>query len=135
MRNAVAFFLMLVAVTAARAEEVQWHGFENGMARSRFEKRKAVLFFRADWCPYCTEMEQKTFRDPAVVQALNRHFIPIRIDSDREAETARLFRVKSLPDLWFMSEAGEVIGHRPGYIPVEQMLKILNVVNATGKMQ
>ncbi len=63
MRNAVAFFLMLVAVTAVRAEEVQWHGFENGMARSRFEKRKAVLFFRADWCPYCTEMEQKTFRD------------------------------------------------------------------------
>ncbi len=135
MRSAVLLFLMLAASTAAAAQEIQWHGFESGMARSRFEKKKAVLYFRADWCPYCAEMEQKTLRDPAVVEALNRHFIAIRIDSDREKETAQMFRVKSLPDLWFMSETGEVIGHRPGYIPPPQMLKILNAVNATGKMQ
>ncbi len=135
MRSAVLLFLMLSAWTAAAAQEILWHGFESGMARSRFEKKKAMLYFRADWCLFCAEMEQKTLRDPAVVESLNRHFIAIRIDSDREKETAQLFRVKSLPDLWFMSETGEVIGHRPGYIPPPQMLKILNAVNATGKMQ
>lgn len=135
MRSVVALFLMFFACAAAPAEEIQWHGFESGMARSRFEKKKAMLYFRADWCSFCAEMESKTFRDPAVVEALNRHFIAIRIDSDREGETARMFRVKSLPDLWFMSETGEVIGHRPGYIPIAQMMKILNAVNATGKMQ
>jgi thioredoxin-related protein len=73
-------------------------------------------------------MERKTFKDPAVIASLNRNFIPIRVDSDRDSKTASLYRVKGLPDTWFISESGEVIGHRPGYIPTDQLMGILNVV-------
>lgn len=112
----------------AASDTIDWHPYESGMARSRFEKKKVFLYFHADWCTYCGEMERKTFKDPAVIAALNRNFIPIRVDSDREKAVASLFRVKGLPDSWFLTENGAVIGHRPGFIPSDQMVKILTVI-------
>jgi thioredoxin-related protein len=52
------------------------------------------------------------------------------VDSEREKTAASLFRVKGLPDSWFLTENGEVIGHRPGFIPSDQLTKILNVITA-----
>lgn len=112
----------------AAADKIDWHSYESGMARGKFEKKKVFLYFHAQWCTYCLEMERTTFKDPAVIAALNRNFIPIRVDSERETAPAALYRVKGLPDLWFLAESGEVIGHRPGFIPAEQLMKILNAV-------
>jgi thioredoxin-related protein len=47
------------------------------------------------------------------------------VDYDREKKISALFRVKGLPDNWFFSNDGEIIGHRPGYIPPNVFLKIL----------
>ena len=134
MKIAKALVLLLVLLAGgavscpAAADKIDWHTYESGMARSKFEKKKVFLHFYADWCTYCVEMERKTFKDPAVIAALNRNFIPIRVDSDRDKKTALLYRVRGLPDTWFISESGDVIGHRPGYIPPDQLMGLLNVV-------
>jgi thioredoxin-related protein len=134
MKTGKVLILMLVLLVGgvasgpAAADKIDWHTYESGMARSKFEKKKVFLHFYADWCTYCAEMERKTFKDPAVIAALNRNFIPIRVDSDRDKQTASLYRVKGLPDSWFISESGDVIGHRPGYISTEQLMGILNVI-------
>jgi thioredoxin-related protein len=129
--------VLLIAIVAAgfssslaSSESIDWHTYDGGMARSKFEKKTVLLYFYADWCTYCAEMERKTFKDPTVVATLNRSFIPIRVDSDRDQHASALFRVKSLPDTWFLSEKGDIIGHRPGFIPADQLLKIINVVLA-----
>lgn len=113
---------------AAAADRIEWHSYDDGMARSKFEKKKVFLYFYAEWCAYCRDMDLKTFKDPGVIGVLNRNFIPIRLDSDREQAAAALFRVKGLPDSWFLAESGDVIGHRPGFIPADQLMKILEVV-------
>jgi thioredoxin-related protein len=134
MKTGTVLILLLVLLVAGAAsgpvaaDKIDWHTYDSGMARSKFEKKKVFLHFYADWCTYCVEMERKTFRDPAVIAALNRDFIPIRVDSDRDKPTASLYRVKGLPDTWFLSESGEIIGHRPGYISTDQLMGILNVI-------
>jgi thioredoxin-related protein len=75
-------------------------------------------------------MDRKTFTNPEVVGMLNRNFIPIRVDADRDKAAASLYRVTGLPDIWFLAETGEVIGHRPGFIPADQMLKVLGAALA-----
>jgi thioredoxin-related protein len=125
---AVLVLVLALAAAGAAAERIEWHTYEAGMARGRAEAKKVFVHFYADWCTFCVEMERTTFKDPAVVAALNRHFITIRVDSDRHKEIAALFRVKGLPDSWFMDEAGAAIGHRPGFIPPEQFLAILKVI-------
>ena len=137
MKTGKVLILLLVLLVGgaasgpAAADKIDWHTYESGMARSKFEKKKVFLHFYADWCKYCVEMERKTFTDPAVIAALNRNFIPIRVDSERETAAAALFRVKGLPDLWFLAESGEVIGHRPGFLPPDQLMKILTAITTS----
>lgn len=130
---------MVLVITAAAvaawlsdlyaAQRVEWHPYEAGMARSRFEKKKAFIYFYADWCGYCAEMDRKTFTDPEVVALLNRSFIPIRVDADRDKAAASLYRVRGLPHMIFLTEGGQEIGALPGYIPADQMKKALNAVS------
>ena len=117
-----------VSIGQAASDKIDWHTYENGMGRSRFEKKKIFLYFHAEWCGYCSEMDRKTFKDAAVIAALNRNFIPIRVDSDRETTIASLYRVKGLPFSVFLTDAGDKIAHVPGFISSDQMLKILTVV-------
>ena len=121
---------LLVGVPSgvAVSEEIQWHSFNAGMARGKFEKKKVFIHFFADWCAACKVMENSTFKDPVVIASLNENFIPIKVDAEREVQTASLFRVKGLPDNWFIGEDGEIIGHRPGYIPPDQLKNILTLM-------
>ncbi len=126
-----ALLLLLIAGSldlSTAADRIDWHSYDAGMSRSKFEKKKVFLYFYAEWCAYCRDMDVKTFKDPAVIGVLNRNFIPIRVDSDREQAAAALFRVKGLPDSWFLAEGGDIIGHRPGFIPADQLMKILDIV-------
>jgi len=73
-------------------------------------------------------MEKNTFTDPGVIAYLNEHFIPIKVDADREQKTSSVFKVRVLPDNWFITEGGEPIGHQPGYLAPQQMKIILKAV-------
>jgi thioredoxin-related protein len=54
--------------------------------------------------------------------------VSIKVDYDKENETANFYRVQGLPDTIFIAEDGQIIGRRPGYIPLAQLKLILNVV-------
>ena len=99
------------------------------MALGNSREKKVFIHFWAEWCRYCYEMERKTFRNPAVVAYLNENFIAVKVDTDREQKVAGMFGISSLPDNWFISEKGERLGYRQGYIPPDTFIKILKNVN------
>jgi len=140
MASILGIFVAVLSAAAipatAEASPLRWYSFEKGMEASSQQGKKAFVFFRADWCKYCHTMETETFRNPEVVAYLNENFIAVRVDTDREQELSTMFRVQGLPDTWFFSENGDVIGHRPGYIPPETFIKILkSVSNAAAEPQ
>lgn len=109
------------------AEGVAWQALEPGLSTGKQQNRKAFLYFFADWCTYCKEMERTTFREPAVIAALNQHFIPVRINVDREAAVAARYRVQPLPTVVFVTPEGQHMS-RPGFIPAEQMMVLLRYI-------
>jgi thiol:disulfide interchange protein len=114
--------------TPVFAKEIAWQSFSDGIERSKSENKKIYLHFYASWCGACRIMENKTFKDPTVIAYINENFIPIKVNTDRELETTRLFRVRALPDNWFIAEDGRPIGHRPGYITPVQLKSLLKKV-------
>ena len=130
-KSVVLFTLVLAAMSLgllhdnAYAKEIEWQSYQDGMARGKFEKKKIFLHFYAVWCSACKTMAETTFRDPGVMDLLNNKFIPIRVDVDRHKQTSDMYRVKVLPDTWFISGNTDIIGHRTGYISPEQLKKIL----------
>jgi thiol:disulfide interchange protein len=110
------------------AKEIAWQRFSDGMARGKSENKKIFLHFYARWCGACKTMENNTFGDPAIIAYINENFIPIKVDADREQETSQKFRVRYLPDNWFIDEDGKIIGHRPGYITPEKLKGLLKML-------
>lgn len=125
---ALVFLIIVTLAGSVAAQEIQWHTYNDGMARGKFENKKVFIHFFAEWCAACKAMEKNTFSDPAIITALNENFIAVKVDTDREVGTASMYSVKALPDNWFIAANGEVIGNRPGYIPPDQLKNILSII-------
>lgn len=85
---------------------------EQALAEAREAGRMAILDAGAEWCAACKELEHRTFRDPAVVEAL-RDFVAIRIDmTDFDPAQRRLqalgIEVSSLPYVAFFLPDGRL---------------------------
>lgn len=135
VRGAIIIILFLsmfifsgASASSTPAQEIEWHSYDDGMARGKFEKKKVFLHFTAAWCQYCAAMENQTFKDPAIISSLNDNFIPIKVDFESETKTFDLYRVRGLPDTIFIAEDGQIIGRRPGYIPSDLLKLILNSI-------
>ncbi len=129
--SAALMFICLAFVFSAEisaAAGIEWQPFEEGMDLGKDEGKKIYVNFYTNNCSYCRKMQLETFRDPSVVSFLNDFFISIRVNSEREKEIAMNFRVRGVPDNWFMMSDGEVIGRRPGYIPPDDFFQMLKQV-------
>ena len=128
------FAFINLAASSSRIKEIEWHSYDDGMARGKFEKKKVFLHFTAQWCYYCGVMEKETFKDPAIISSLNENFISIKVDYDTESKTSDFYLVRGLPDTLFIAEDGRIIGRRPGYIPPD-LLKLIIESILSGRSQ
>jgi thioredoxin-related protein len=110
-------------------ENINWRSYKEGLVVSKIEKKKIFLHFYANWCVFCGKMAKETFQNPAVVSYLNSNFIPVRVDTDKEPDTAMKYGITGLPSTWFLTEMGEAIGTVPGFIPPDTLLSMLKKVN------
>lgn len=109
---------------------IQWMSYSEGRQLGEAQNKKIFLVFNADWCRYCLQMEKETFQNPTVIAYVNRNFVPISVNSDRQQNIAAKYNVRGLPSTWFLSEYGDRIGSRPGYISADEMLKILKYIGS-----
>ena len=141
IKNIVLIVLVVTALSlglspnTAFSKGIEWQSYADGMARGKFEKKKVFLHFYAEWCAACTTMAESTFKDPGVIASLNKDFIPIKVNVDRQRQTSDLYRVRLLPDTWFIAENTDIIGHQPGYISPAQLKKILNSLQDNNAQQ
>ncbi|MCK9374011.1 MAG: protein-disulfide reductase DsbD [Sulfuricurvum sp.] len=74
--------------------------------------KKVMLDFYADWCTACKELDEITFKDPAVIQSLN-HYVLVRADvtadSDSEKALTKRFNLFGPPAMIFFNESGKLI--------------------------
>ena len=92
------------------------------------EKGKRVLVdFSAKWCVACKELEDKTFSDPNVIQAMNQ-FILVRADltanTAQEKALANHYKVFGPPAIIFFDKNAKMIPNKTivGYITAEKFL-------------
>ncbi|MDJ0855277.1 MAG: thioredoxin family protein [Desulfobacterales bacterium] len=114
----------VVSSTAA----VNWHTYREGTDLARRQKKNMVIYFHADWCTYCGQMEKETFGDAAVIDFLNKQTIAIKVDVDQEQRIARQFGVRGLPATFLLLNNGEQIGPMPGFIPPRAYLSMLSKI-------
>ena len=96
---------------------IKWYTYDEGVALGKSQGKKIYIYFWADWCTFCKKMEKETLSKPLVSSYLNKNFISIKVNSDKEKETASQYFVRGFPTSWFLTEDGEKISNLPGYVP------------------
>lgn len=121
-----AALFLTTPISMAATAKVNWSDFKEGVSRAKSENKPMYVDFYATWCPPCKMMEQSTFVDPNVVNALNNQFVAIKIDVDKHQELALKYGARAIPHHVVMTPAGEILHQFKGAIPAEMFLKILN---------
>lgn len=126
----ILLLLISDAVMAGKKSElIKWRSFDAAQQQENAEKRKLMVFFHADWCAYCHKLEKNAFSDQEIADYINDNFVPIKVDTMKESQTAARFGVRGLPDIRFLTPEGDGIAKIPGYVENKQLLTLLQFIN------
>lgn len=128
----------LAALTGTAGEEraaVPWESvasadeLDDMLQRAAASGRPVMIDVYADWCVYCVQLDESTFRDPAVLDAV-KAAIPIKVDvtamAQRDRDLLRYLDVFLPPAVIFVDADG--VEHRDrrvvGYVGPDEFERI-----------
>ncbi|MBN2203738.1 MAG: thioredoxin domain-containing protein [Thermoleophilia bacterium] len=113
-----------------RAAEIDWRPWgEAAFAEARRLGRPVLLSLSAVWCHWCHVMDETSYSDPRVIERVNRDYLPVRVDNDRDPDVNRRYNMGGWPTTAFLTGSGEVLTGAT-YLPPDQMVSALDKVRA-----
>lgn len=67
---------------ARPAEQVEWLGWDQAVAKMDREPRLLMIDVYTDWCGWCKRMDATTMQDPRIVKLLQQHFYAVKMDGE-----------------------------------------------------
>jgi thioredoxin-related protein len=121
--------VVLAGKKGQKADHINWYNYKQGMSLAKKEGKRVYLHFYTDWCNYCKEMDQTTFRNKSVINLLNKEFVAIRVNTNKNAKVAGQYNIRPVPDNWFLSADGKKLRNFLGYYEADQFVTVLRYVN------
>lgn len=104
--------------------------YREAESAARAAKRVLMVYFGADWCAPCKDLEAKTFVNGRVQEALGS-VVAVKIDgsemTDPVQELFEKYRIYSLPTIVFVGSNGRVLesSRIHGYIDPKDFVEVL----------
>lgn len=85
-----------------------WRGdIDAGLAEAARAEKPALLYFSADWCHYCEELEREVLCAPEVAATLDADYIGVRVNErDLSQEVKDRYHVTGYPRLLLLAPDG-----------------------------
>jgi thioredoxin 1 len=107
------FFILLallavvgISTALQPKEKIPWRtDYAAAMEEARSMNKPVLLYFTANWCGPCQTMKRTTWADANVELAMQR-YVPVKIDIDRNRETAMQYNIESIPTIVTASPNG-----------------------------
>ncbi len=104
-----------------RAHEIAWLPWgADAFARAAEEDKPILLAISAVWCHWCHVMDETTYSDGGVIEAINARFVPVRVDNDRRPDVNARYNMGGWPTTAFLSPDGTTLTGAT-YLPPQQM--------------
>ncbi len=84
-----------------------------------------LLVFGASWCTFCHKMHRETFTDRNLIALIEREFIPITLDFDKETKVVEVLEVEQLPCTVVLSPQADLLLKFVGFAKADAYQKKL----------
>jgi len=115
--------------------------FRDDVADAAREKKRLLLYFGQDGCPYCRMLMVNNFSQRSIVDKTRRHFVAIELNiwgarettwldgrTRSEKDLARFLDVQFTPTVLMLDENGKVVVRMDGYWPPHRFEGALDYV-------
>jgi thioredoxin-like negative regulator of GroEL len=110
--------------------EIRWITRTSAAFAEASRSGKPVLLdLWAVWCEPCKLMEQTTYRDPRVIQAV-ANFVPLKVNADANEVIVERYEVDAYPTTLFLDHDGDEIARRTGMLTADDLLGTLEPILA-----
>lgn len=107
-------------------QKLKWNRSLKPAHKLAMETDKPLLIvFGASWCHYCHKLERETLSDKRLVAIIERDFVPVMLDFDRDAKVAKILEVERLPCTVVLSPEADLLQKTEGYADYKGYIKIL----------
>ncbi len=149
------FFAPETIPNASEVNEINWMTFEEAVAASKKNPKKILIDVYTVWCGPCKRMNEITFKNPAVVEYVNKNYYAVKFNAEGN-DTIRFMEYQftnpnydenkkmgrngthelttaiaaingriSYPTVVYMDESFKILSPVPGFIQPKEMEPIL----------
>jgi uncharacterized protein YyaL (SSP411 family) len=109
--------------------KIQWLEWgKESFDKARSLGKPILLDITGSWCHWCHVMDKTSYSDPAVIDLVNKNFIPVRVDTDKRPDVNRRYNMGGWPTTAFLDNEGKIITGGT-YIPPQQLREVLGSVH------
>ncbi len=106
---------------------IQWRAsWKEALQEAKKSHLPVALEIFMEGCPACGRLARETHPDPAVVEALNTRFIPVRLEARDHLDLAEQYQVTATPTILLFSSDGEEMHRFDGYQTAEDYVTELD---------
>ena len=98
------------------ADKVHWQkSLKSALKMALQQNKPMMIVFGANWCSFCRKLNRETLADKRVAGLIEREFIPVYLDFDKEAKIAKVLEVERLPCTVFLTPQADLLLRTEGY--------------------
>lgn len=103
----------VVVVTPELESNFIYDDLEKSQALAKFHKRKVIIVFGAEWCPYCKKIKQ----DSKSIKPFDKYIVCFLDTDNRSANQKSInkYRPRSLPTSILVDKEGKELSRKIGY--------------------
>jgi thioredoxin-related protein len=150
MKNILLAFFLLLSTLTIQAQEIKWLALDEALARQKKNPKPIFMEVYTDWYEPCKLLDNNTFKDPTVIDVINRNYYPVKFNAEGNSkvtykgvtydnpnydpnrkgrnsghEFIKFLQVGGYPSMYILDKNGNVIQSIVGYKTHEELLKII----------
>ena len=122
---------MIATTPTEERTSIDWmHDLAEASVRARKERKPILIDIFQDDCGGCDKLDDVTFSDPTVAQAIAARFVPLKLDLFQDREFTRQHQVFWTPTILVADRGGRVRYTSPNFLPPGEFLDLLDIAEA-----
>jgi len=117
--------------------KVKWQKSLKTAQKLALQQDKPIMIvFGASWCTFCHKLERETLGDKRIASMIEREFIPVHLDFNKEEKVAKILEVERLPCTVILTPEADLLLKFEGYAePKEFQVSLATALEKRAEIQ